>query len=177
MVGRVLESMGFPIFYSDDEAKRLSDKDPSIRSELKAIFGDEVYTNEGLNRPFLAEKIFGNESLRQKVNAIIHPRVRAAYDAFALAQKSPYVFNEAAILIETGAQDRFDCMILVTAPEEVRISRVQQRDNAEREVIRARMEKQWSDDKKRPFADFEIVNDGQTPLISQIETVIEKLKE
>ncbi|GAB5416301.1 MAG: dephospho-CoA kinase [Crocinitomicaceae bacterium] len=177
MVGRVLESMGFPVFYSDDEAKRLSDKDPIIRSELIAVFGDEVYTKEGLNRPFLAEKIFGNETLRHKVNAIIHPRVREAFNAFAIAQKSPFVFNEAAILIETGVHENFDFMILVTAPEDVRIDRVKQRDNTDREVIQARMNKQWSDDQKRPFADFEIVNDGQTPLVRQIENVIEKLKE
>lgn len=176
MVGRILESMGFPVFYSDHEAKQLSDQDPIIRSELISLLGNEVYTEVGLNRPFLAEKIFGNEDVRRKVNAIIHPRVREVFQAFADSQVKPIVFNEAAILIETGAHVNFEYMLLVTAPEEVRLSRVKQRDQASTEEITARIKKQWTDDRKRPFANFEIINDGKRPLIKQIENMLTELE-
>ncbi|MDB2657310.1 dephospho-CoA kinase, partial [Crocinitomicaceae bacterium] len=131
MVGKILESMGYPVFYSDDQAKLLADRNPEIRHDLIDLFGPEVYNEAGLNRPFLAEKIFGDETLRQQVNQIIHPRVREAFDQFADNHASPFVFNEAAILIETGAHKNFDALVLVTAPEEIRIQRVQARDNTD----------------------------------------------
>lgn len=174
-VGRILETMGFPVFYSDNQAKNISDTNPEIRQELIEVFGPEVYLDSGLNRPFLAEKIFGDENLRKKVNQIIHPRVREAFDRFSNQSKSPYVFNEAAILIETGASKNFDVMVLVTAPETVRINRVAARDNTSTDLIKQRMSKQWTDDQKRPYADFEIINDGEKPLLEQVEKLISEL--
>ena len=176
MVGKILESMGSPVFYSDDQAKLLSDTDPNIRKDLTQLFGPEVYRETGLNRPFLAEKIFGNEVLRQQVNQIIHPRVRQAFNDFAANQDSPYVFNEAAILIETGAHESFDSMVLVTAPEDIRIERIQARDSADVASIKQRMGKQWTDDQKRPYADYEIINDGKNPLLEQVEKLIFNLQ-
>lgn len=175
MVGKILESMGCPVFYSDDQAKFISDTDSDIQRDLIQLFGSEVYHENGLNRPFLAEKIFGDESLRQQVNQIIHPRVRQAFVEFCDNHNSAIVFNEAAILIETGAHKNFDAMVLVTAPEDVRIERVQQRDQADAASIKQRMKKQWTDDLKRPHADFEIINDGEKPLLKQVEELVESL--
>ncbi|MCR9172233.1 MAG: dephospho-CoA kinase [bacterium] len=175
MVGKILESMGYPVFYSDDQAKKLSDTHPDIRRELTDVFGEEVYLDGALNRPYLATKIFGDEVLRQRVNEIIHPRVRQAFDDFCSNQNSPFVFNEAAILIETGASKNFDAIVLVTAPENVRVQRVQQRDQTDAESIRQRIQKQWSDEQKRPHSDYEIINDGEKPLLSQIEKLLESL--
>ena len=175
MVGKILEALGYPVFYSDDQAKSLSDTDPDIRKDLIQLFGSEVYNQNGLNRRFLAEKIFGDESHRQRVNQIIHPRVRQAFVEFCNNQTSEIVFNEAAILIETGAHKNFDAMVLVTAPEDVRILRVQQRDQSDAESIKQRMQKQWTDDQKRPHADFEIINDGEKPLLKQVEELVESL--
>ncbi|XOV67148.1 MAG: dephospho-CoA kinase [Fluviicola sp.] len=176
LVAKILQTMGYPVFYSDDEAKKLSDHHPNIRQELIALFGEEVYTYEGLNRPFLAEKIFQDESLRQQVNSIIHPRVREAFEQFSKNATSKLVFNEAAILIETGAYQNFDALILVTAPEDIRIKRVQARDKTDVNAIKQRMNKQWTDERKRSYADFEIVNDGESPLLVQVEKVILSLE-
>lgn len=167
--------MGYPVFYSDDAAHELSDSDVVIREQLTEIFGEEVYTEAGLNRPFLAEKIFADETLRQQVNEIIHPRVRAAFNDFCNRQKSALVFNEAAILIETGAYKNFDAIVLVTAPLEIRISRVENRDKTSRETVKQRMEKQWTDEQKTPYADYVIVNDGKQPLLVQMEELIDHL--
>lgn len=176
IVGKILESMGYPVFYSDDQAKNLSDSHPEIRKDLLKLFGPEVYTASGLNRPFLAEKIFSNETLRQQVNQIIHPRVRAAFDQFCSEQKNTLVFNEAAILIETGAHKKFDAIVLVTAPEDIRIQRVVARDQSESDLVKQRMKKQWTDEQKRPHAQFEIINDNATPLLKQVENVVGHLK-
>ena len=175
MVCNVLESLGYPVFYSDFEARQLSNHDPDIRKELTHLLGTEAYTEEGINRPFLAKKIFGNAALLQKVNAIIHPRVRQAFDSFAASKNTDLIFNEAAILIETGTHRNFDAMVLVTAPEKVRIERVKQRDQANEAEIKSRMGKQWTDAQKRPYATFEIINDGKTPLLAQIEKMLEVL--
>jgi dephospho-CoA kinase len=172
MVCQILESFGYPVFYSDDEAKKLSDSHPKIRKDLIQIFGQEVYDGSGLNRPFLASKIFDNEEDRQRVNAIIHPVVRKTFEDFANSTEAPFVFNEAAILIETGAHENFDAMILVSAPQEIRLKRVIRRDSSNSRDIEARMEKQWTDEQKRPFANFEIMNDGERPLLVQVEELI-----
>lgn len=175
VVCRMLEAKGYPVFYSDEEAKELSDNDPQIKKQLIELFGDTIYLDQGLNRTRLAEKIFGNEELRQQVNAIIHPRVRQAFDEFCKKQNTSIIFNEAAILIETGAYKNFDVIVLVSAPENMRIERVVERDGADEVSVRQRMSKQWSDDKKRKFADFEIVNDESQPLEVKVDDMLNYL--
>lgn len=175
LVARSLEAMGYPVYFSDERAKDLVDSDPGIRLELIELVGTEVYLNGKLNRPFLAEKLFSNDELRLKVNEIIHPRVRAVFAKWLSEQKSPIVFNEAAILFETGAFRNFDKMVLVTAPEELKIERVMKRDNCTKEKVQERMSKQWKDEAKIPLADYVLVNDDRTPLLEQIERVVEEL--
>ena len=131
-----------------------------------------LYSNEVLNRPKLAEFIFNDPSLREKVNHIVHPRVREEFDSFVLRNSSPLIFNEAAILFETGAFKQFDATILITCPKSLRIERLMARDNSLQEEIEARMNAQWSDDQKQDLADYIIVNDEINPLLVQIEKVI-----
>lgn len=175
IVGRILEAMNFPVYYSDEQSKNIVDSDPEIRKQLIALIGTEVYLNDKLNRPFLAERIFKDDTLIQKVNAIIHPKVRQQFSNWAEAQKSTIVFNEAAILFETGAYQLMDATILVTAPLELKIERVIKRDRLTREQVLERMSKQWSDDQKNPLADFVVVNDDTQPLLKQVENIILKL--
>jgi dephospho-CoA kinase len=151
------------------------DSDPQIKQELTELLGTEVYLEGKLNRPFLAEKIFSNDELRLKVNSIIHPRVRANFALWVSEQKAPFVFNEAAILFETGAFKSFDAMVLVTAPEDTKIERVMLRDKCSEATVRERMSKQWSDEKKIPMADHVLINDDRTPLLDQIEQLLLKL--
>lgn len=175
LVARVLEAMGYPVYYSDERSKELVDNDPQIKKELIELLGDEVYSEGKLNRPYLSEKLFSNDEVRLKVNSIIHPRVRATFALWVSEQKAPFVFNEAAILFETGAYKSFDAMVLVTAPERIKIERVMQRDKCSEESVRERMAKQWNDDQKIPFADHVLVNDDSTPLLAQIEALVKEL--
>ena len=175
VVSNILESLGYPVFNSDNVSKDIVNTNPEIRAGLTAFFGTELYKEGVLDRVRLAEIIFTDDSAREKVNALIHPQVRDAFDTFARKSGSELVFNEAAILFETGAYKRMDKMVLVTAPEELRIKRVMQRDGSSEEEVRARMSKQWTDAQKIPLADFILNNDEKEPLLSQVETMLSSL--
>lgn len=176
VVAKILESMGFAVFYSDYEAKELVNKDPVIREELSALVKEDLYLTGELDRQRLATLIFGSTELRAQVNNIIHPRVRAHFRNFCEAHaEAQLIFNEAAILFETGVYKNFDSNILVTAPDELRIERVMNRDKVSEKEVRKRMDAQWSDDQKKEFADFVLVNDEKTPLLEQVESVLDQL--
>lgn len=175
-VCKVLEAMNFPVYYSDHEAKSLVNNNQDLKHQLISLLGKEIYESGQLNRPKLAELIFNDFKLKEKVNGIIHPAVREHFKAWILKQKSDIIFNEAAILFETGAYQSYDKMILVTAPEAVRINRVQQRDGSAETDIKSRMQNQWSDDQKIPLADYVITNDDKEAVLPQILHIIEDLK-
>ena len=178
-VCRVLEKMGYPVFYSDKEAKELMNVHPGIIQEITTLIGEQAYADGELNRPFLAEKAFENKDLLSRINAIVHPRVREAFANFVEqnAGLKGIVFNEAAILFETGAYKTFDATVLITAPESVRLNRVVERDTIPEGQVRSRMNNQWKDEEKAKLADFVIHNDGTTMLLPQIENMLIKLTE
>lgn len=174
-VCRIIEKMGYPVYYSDQESKVIMDNDSEIRSKLISLLGTETYINNRLNRKFLADQLFESDEIRIKVNAIVHPKVRAYFDDWCKSQYCDIVFNEAAILFETQSYKQFNKTILVSAPETIKIERIMKRDQLSVEEINQRMSKQWTDKQKAPLADFVINNDG-SPLLSQIEEIIEKIK-
>jgi dephospho-CoA kinase len=175
LVSKVIESMGYPVFNSDYAAKKCLNTDPEVRAALVSICGEEIYSGATLNRALFAKKIFSNDQVLKSVNAIIHPRVRTAFNQFCTSSTSDLIFNEAAILIETGAYKNLDCIILVTAPEQLRLKRVMKRDGVTEEEVKLRMEKQWYDTRKQTFSDFRIINDNSQPVLSQVEQCISQL--
>jgi len=174
-VAEILEKMGFPVYYSDARAKALTDAHPHIKSELIKRFGTSIYEDGVLNRKALASLIFDSVENRLFVNNLIHPIVRADFDAWCAQQHSSLVFNEAAILFETGAYQQFDATVLVIAPLETRIERIMQRDRCTHEQAEARIQSQWSDEQKMPLATCIVMNDGTIPLLSQLEHVVTTL--
>lgn len=175
IVARILESCNYPVFNSDQVAKKLIVEDHSLRSELIKEFGDSVYKGTELDRTYLAGVIFKDDTAREKINSLVHPRVRKSFSEFCENTKSPFVFNEAAILFETGSYNQFDKNILVTAPESLRIDRVIKRDGLPISAVEDRIKAQWSDEKKAQLADFVIVNDEVQPLLIQLEAILEEL--
>ncbi|MFN5910275.1 MAG: dephospho-CoA kinase [Bacteroidota bacterium] len=176
VVARIILAMGYPVYFSDERAKELTSQHPDIRRELTNLLGKEIYRNGKLDRGKMAALIFEDDTIREGVNKIIHPVVRKDFFDWAVNQGSDLVFNEAAILFETGAYKRFNANVLVTAPMELRLQRVMNRDNVTREEVLRRIDKQWHDDLKRPLADHVILNDERTPLIVQVEQMLEQLK-
>lgn len=176
-VARVFALLGIPIYYADDRAKWLMGNAPELKQQIIAAFGEESYLPEGsLNRSFLAEQVFSNPEKTTVINGLVHPAVKADFESWAEKQDSPYVLKEAALLVETGSYKELDKLITVTAPQEVRISRVLQRDpQRSREQVLSIMDKQSSDSKKNKLADFIVTNTEDRLLIPQVLRIHEQL--
>ena len=174
LVAEIIKAMGYPVYNSDESAKELTESNPKIKEGLIHLFGEEIYQNDTLNKFALAQAIFSDESLREKVNALIHPIVREDYNLWALAQNNSLVFNESAILFETGSFKNFDAIILVYAPKELRIKRIIKRDNYSENEVLKRMNSQFSDEDKYQLTEFRVLNDEQTPILEQVEQIILK---
>lgn len=174
-IAHMLEAMSYPVYYSDLRSKELCDHNEGIRSQLILLCGDKAYEDGQLNRPYLSECIFSNPELRLKVNEIIHPVVRKDFEDWTLKQTSPLIFNEAAILFETGAYQQFDAVVLVCAPTSQRIERVMFRDLSTKSSVEQRIQSQWTDEQKRTLTDLCIENDGSHPLLIQVEDILQRL--
>lgn len=172
----IVEHLGFPVFYSDKVAKMLIDSEESIKTELIRLFGEEIYLENKIDKVKMSKLIFSDKSLLAKINLIVHPKVREYFNEWAKSQKSPIVFNEAAILFETEAFKSFDFTVLVIAPMQLKIDRVMKRDACKKEDVLLKMKNQWSDEKKSPLASFVINNNDENGLISQVENIINELE-
>lgn len=176
VVSRLLGLMGIPVYISDVETKLLMVSDSVIRQELVALLGEEVYADGVLNKPLLASYLFGNPEHARQINGIVHPRVKDDFRQWTQCRCSSSIVGiESAILIEAGFAGEVDVIVMVYAPEEVRISRAIRRDASSREQIEKRIRSQMSDEEKRGKADYIIVNDGETPLIPQVLHIIDSL--
>lgn len=179
-VSDILSKWGHPVFNSDFEAKKIMANQPEVIQQIKDSFGEQAYIDNCINREFLAHQIFNHPSSKTKLNNIVHPAVIKAFDEWCLEiakdQGIKIVFNEAAILFETGRYKDFDFTLLVTATESVRIERILKRDKSTIEEIKSRMNNQWSDDKKIPLASFVINNDGEAEIIPQLEDILKQIK-
>lgn len=178
----ILEHLGYPVFYADKAGREVSDQNPDVRAKIKALFGNEAYKGDVLNRQWVAQRVFSDASLKEKLNAVIHPAVFEAYENWKKLQNSDLVFNESALLFETGSYKRFDAIVLVTADEELRIKRVMERDGISREQILARMKQQLPDLETVPAAGrkqkahFVITNNTSDLLLPQVLEMIRLLK-
>lgn len=169
VVCHIFKVLGIPVFDADSEAKRLMTTDRGLVQAIREAFGDRAYGDDGaLNRRFLAQRIFSDKDALNQLNALVHPVVIQAGEDWAERQQSPYVVKEAALLFETGSYQKSDYNILVTAPMTVRIQRIMKRDGWTEDQIRARINEQWTDEKKASMADFIISNDGAHAVIPQV---------
>ena len=175
-VCKILEKMGYPVYYSDDRAKILMQSDLTVQRELKLLLGDEAYTEDGLNRAFVSNKIFSDTTLRKKINQLIHPIVREDFEQWKKDFiREKFIFNEAAILFETGAHLNYDAVILVHAPIDIKLKRIKKRDGISEEDVLKKMKSQWSDDKKMQLTMHYILNDGESPIEERIALLLEQL--
>ena len=157
-IANFFKELGVPIYIADTEAKALMNRSKVIKRKLIALFGDNAYQNGKLNRDFLSKQIFNNKDLLQKMNAIVHPKVASHFKRWVKKQEAPYVISEAAILFENGSYKKYDYIITVTAPEEVRLKRVISRDNSSKEKVKSVMNNQWKDEEKIKLSDYVIQN-------------------
>ncbi|MEZ5015292.1 MAG: dephospho-CoA kinase [Chitinophagales bacterium] len=176
-VCKIFEVLDIPVYYADQRARDIVDTDTEIKERIKDLLGDQMYLPNGkLDRKKVAHIVFNFPELLEQYNAIIHPAVFADAERWMLRHKNyDYVIKEAALLFETGSNKTLDMVICVSAPKEVKIARIMNRDHITREQVLARMENQMDDTQKEALSDYIIYNDGSTPLIRQVLQIHEKL--
>ena len=176
LVSNLFAELGVPVYISDVEAKKLMHSNKEVKTAVTALFGEEAYYKGQLNRKFIAEKVFSDKSLLEKLNAIVHPAVAKHFEAWKKMQTSDFVIKEAAILFETGGNKNCDKVILVTAPKAIRIKRVIKRDNVSEESVKQRMNNQWSDNRKEKLSDYIINNKNIDDTKVNVLKIYESLK-
>lgn len=174
-VAELLSNRGVAVYDSDSRAKALMANDEALRAELVEAFGAECYTNVGLNRAWLAERVFNNEEELRRLNAIVHPAVMRDFAAWAEIQEGDYVIMESAILLESGLESHVDVVVAVMAPKELRLQRAMQRDGASEAQIEERMRNQMNDDERTEMAKYAIVNIDLDELEEDVEQLHRRL--
>ena len=168
---KVFEVLGIPVFYADVVAKQIMVKDEILIAGIKETFGMESYLAEGiLNNKHIAGIVFNDAGELEKLNALVHPAVFRAFDQWvaSVPPASPYILKEAALLFESGSYQMCDYNILVTAPHDCKVSRVMLRDGVSAAQVKARMDKQFTDEQKLELADFQISNEEGSSIILQV---------
>ena len=184
-IAKQLRAMGYAVYDTDSEAKRLIVEDTQVRQQIEQLFGSEVYKDGVYQTALVAQRVFADHSLLAKLNAIVHPAVKA--DIMCWAQKINHAtpryttlhhatpcFVECAILYQAGFDSLCDKVVAVTAPEEIRLERVMKRDSSTIEKVRARMRAQETEN-DIPRADILINNDGKTPISTLCKEIINQL--
>jgi dephospho-CoA kinase len=167
-VAKEFKNLNIPIYIADVEAKRLMNNSETIKKELIALFGEDTYLNNELNRPFIADKIFSNKAYLDQMNAIVHPKVGAHFKSWVKHQDSPYVIKEVAIIFEHQQQAKYDLIISVIADKDKRLKRVIKRDQSTPEKVLAIMKNQTNDIEKAKLSDYVIVNNDKSTLKNQV---------
>ena len=171
LVCKIFQQLGVPVYDADSHAKGLMTTDGILITAIKKEFGDLAYKNDDtLDRVYLANHVFHDERKLKRLNELVHPRVAVDYSHWLLKhQSSAYVIKEAALLFEAGTAGNLDSVIVVAAPEKVRIERVLARDpHRTVEQLQAIVEKQMPEDEKRKQANHIIVNDETELVIPQV---------
>ena len=177
----IFESMGIPVYYSDSRAKALMIENPNIVEGMLDIIGADAYRKTGeLNREAVGKVLFSQPDKRLKVNALVHPIVRQDASDWHDAQCSssnppPYTLQEAAIMVESESAKLMDSIIVVTAPEALRIRRVMERDGISEAAVLARIQSQLSEEERLKKADFVVFNDENSLLLPQIVAIHREL--
>ena len=180
VIAKQLRQMGHEVYDTDSEAKRLIVEDTHVREQITALFGPEAYKDGVYQTAFVAQQVFADKNLLAKLNAIVHPAVKAdiiskfrslGVLSEPLKRNSGLFFIECAILFQAGFDVLCDKVVAVTAPEDIRLERVIARDHSEMNKVRARMKAQEAD-KDLARADIIINNDGQVSIRTLCEEIL-----
>ncbi len=179
-VCRIFEKLGIPVYYADLRARQLMTEDPKLKADIEDLLGKDAYLESGeLNRPWVARQVFENPDLLKQLNGLVHPAVARdglLWQAEQSRSQAPFTLKEAALLFESGTDALLDKIIVVKAPEKVRIQRVVDRDKVSEEDVRKRMRQQMPEEEKVARADFVINNSGEQLLLPQVVSLYQRIK-
>jgi dephospho-CoA kinase len=168
IVAKIFELLNIPVYYADEASKRLYHTDKELMANIKKHFGEEVYTNDQLNKSILAEQVFKSPEKLELLNSLVHPPTIRDAEQWMTRQTTPYVIKEAALIFESGSAAGLDYVIGVKAPQSLRIKRVMDRDGFSKEEVEHRMDRQLNEEMKMRLCDFVINNDEQEMIIPQV---------
>jgi dephospho-CoA kinase len=176
-VCKLFELLGIAVYYSDDEAKKILDYDSTVKSEMLTLFGPTILNEfEQIDRKKIASIVFSDTTKLALLNSIVHPAVASHFEDWSKKQSSQYILKEAAILFESGANKQVDKTIVVTAPLQLKLSRVMARDKTSETEVLKRMANQLPDEEKIKLSDFVIQNNEENLLIPQVLLVHDQLR-
>ena len=167
-VAQIFEVLGIPVFYADDEAKRILNEDEELKQSIIKNFGADSYKDGLLDRKYIASIVFNDKEKLELLNSLTHPATMRNGEAWMNKQTSPYAIHEAALIFEAGVNKRLDYVIGVTAPEALRIKRVIERDNITSEEVKKRIVRQMEENSKMKLCNFVLVNDELQMLMPQV---------
>jgi dephospho-CoA kinase len=162
-----LERLGAVVYHADKKAKELVYL-PEVKESIIKLFGEKAFENDTYNTKYIASIVFEDAIKLQALNSIIHPAVFKDLNRFCHQNEGKAIVYESALMMETGHTHLFDKVILVTAPLSLRIERVMSRDGVDRNAVLKRIEKQWSDEKKRDLADIIIENIDKEETLNKV---------
>ena len=157
-----LEEENFSVIKADDISKNLLANDAKIRKEITENFGSAAYLGDKVNKQYLAEKVFSDQSSLNKINSILHPQVikKIELQMNDVLKYSKIVFVEAALIYEANMEKLFDYVVLVSSEKELRLKRKQESEKYTGEEFNKREENQIDEDEKKKQADFIFTNNG-----------------
>ena len=171
LICKVFQLLGVPVYDADSRARSLMSQDEELRQSITSVFGPGAYSRGGdLDRAYLASIAFSDETVLQRLNQLVHPKVGEDYTQWVSSHSDEaYLIKEAALLFESGSWKQLDFVVNIMVPEAMRIKRVLSRDpDRSEEQIRAIMDKQWSDQKRQSLAHTNIRNDETILLLPQL---------
>lgn len=178
-VAKIIETAGYPVYYSDVRAKELVNEDTYLKERIRDLLGSEAYDEYGFyNRKFVAGLVFENNELLDKLNATIHPAVKHDFESWIAAQNAEMVFKETALLFELHLDDACDKSVLVTADDNMRIKRVMDRDGRTYREVEAIMDRQMPEKDKVKKADYVVYNnESMDTLQLEVKTLLATIQE
>lgn len=168
-VCKKLAARGINVYDCDSAAKRIMRESDNIRMALTKLIGSNAYIDGKPNKAALATFLLASENNAHAIDNIVHPAVAKDFESSGME------WMECAIMYESGFDRLVDCVVAVTAPEEVRIERIMKRDGITREKAKEWMSRQWNQEKVRARACYEITNDGIRDIDAQIDEMMRKL--
>ena len=177
-VAKFIEEMGFPVYYSDVRAKEIVNDDELLKKGIIELLGEKAYDENGFyDRKYVAEIVFNDEELLQKLNGMIHPAVKYDFEKWVGNKTTEFVFKETALLFELKLNESCFKSVLVTADDNLRLKRVMDRDGKTYREVENVMNKQMPEKDKIKIADFVIFNnDGMDELQAETENVIRQIE-
>ncbi|MEK6492662.1 dephospho-CoA kinase [Myroides odoratimimus] len=171
-VANMFAEEGIPIYIADERAKQIMDRTDVVEA-VQSIFKENVKIGEVLDRKKIREIVFKNKELLNELNQIVHPEVKKDFERWKEENDVfPFVIKESAVLFENNLNKQCDLVILVTAPEEVRLARVMARDGVSLENVKSIMKNQLKDSDKIPFSDYVITNINKDLVKKEVKMII-----